>query len=60
LGVATTRPLQTLPLVNLYAERENNKAALAQLYRALAFKPFNQADLQQIAGQLEDRLNRTP
>jgi len=56
LEVAKTRPLQTLPLVNLYAQQDNNKEALALLYRALAFNPSNRFEAQRIVDELERRL----
>jgi len=54
MDAPTTRPLQTLPLVNLYADQEKHKAALALLYRALAFEPHNQFSLHSVARQLEE------
>jgi len=62
MDVAKTRPLFTLPLVNLYAAQENDKAALALLYRALVFKPSNQSELRSFIRDLESRAEaqRTP
>jgi len=43
-------------LVNLYAQQDNNKEALALLYRALAFNPSNRFEAQRIVDELERRL----
>jgi len=55
-----TRPLQTLPLVNLYVIQENYKAALELLYRALAFEPSTEFELKNVAYQLEALLIADP